>query len=152
MSKFWTFSMGVLLLDQASKFVVDNYMSLNQTIPLIEGVFHITYVRNPGAAFGILAGQRLFFVLVTIAVIVMLMVYARQVKENGLLQIAFGLQLGGAVGNLIDRLTHNFVIDYFDFRLISFPVFNIADTAIVIGVALFALDLIMEWRPSRYET
>ena len=152
MRKFWIISSVVILLDQATKYAVDNLMNLSQTIPLAESIFHITYVRNPGAAFGILAGQRWFFVVVTLGVIVLLMVYARQVRENNLLQVAFALQLGGAVGNLIDRMMHNYVIDFFDFRLINFPVFNIADIAIVTGVGLFALDMLMEWRKGPYET
>jgi len=151
MKKFYLICVGVIIFDRVTKYLVTSSMKLGETIPLIQDVFHFTHVRNTGAAFGILAGQRLFFILITLAVVVMLLLYARQVKDNRLLQIAFGLQLGGAVGNLIDRLMHGTVIDFFDFRVINFPVFNIADSAIVIGVSLFAIDVLLEWKKERYE-
>jgi len=151
MKKFYLICVGVIIFDRVTKYLVTSSMNLGETIPLIQDVFHFTHVRNTGAAFGILAGQRLFFILITLAVVVMLLLYASQVKDNRLLQIAFGLQLGGAVGNLIDRLMHGTVIDFFDFRVINFPVFNIADSAIVIGVSLFAIDVLLEWKKERYE-
>src|SRR5690554_135295 len=123
-------------------------MELRQTVPILQDIFHFTYRRNAGAAFGILAGQRLFFILVALAVIVIILLYARQVKENALLQIAFALQLGGALGNLYDRLIYGEVVDFLDFKIWPF-VFNIADAALVVGVALFALDVLMEWRHER---
>lgn len=149
MRKIYILGLVVILLDQASKLAVDFWMNHGQTIPIIQGIFHITYVQNRGAAFGILAGQRLFFILVTFAVVVLLLVYARQIKDNPLLQTAFGLQIGGAIGNLIDRMWHMYVIDFLDFRI--WPVFNIADIAIVTGVALFALDVLLEWKQTRHE-
>jgi len=146
--RFYIFCLVVVLLDRASKFMVLTLMELGQTVPILQDIFHFTYVRNAGAAFGILAGQRLFFILVALAVIVIILLYARQVKENALLQIAFALQLGGALGNLYDRLIYGEVVDFLDFKIWPF-VFNIADAALVVGVALFALDVLMEWRHER---
>lgn len=148
MKRFYIFCLVVVLLDRASKFMVLTLMELGQTVPILQDIFHFTYVRNAGAAFGILAGQRLFFILVALAVIVIILLYARQVKENALLQIAFALQLGGALGNLYDRLIYGEVVDFLDFKIWPF-VFNIADAALVVGVALFALDVLMEWRHER---
>ncbi|MTI95011.1 MAG: signal peptidase II [Firmicutes bacterium] len=147
MKKFFSLALLVIVIDQVSKYLVTASLNVGQTVPIIPDIFHITYIRNPGAAFGILPNQRLFFILVTLAVITVLIVYARQMKHHALLQIAFGLQLGGAAGNLIDRLFHGPVVDFLDFRF--WPVFNIADSAIVIGVGLFALDLFVDWRGER---
>lgn len=149
MRKRFGIGLGVLLIDRISKYLVANLLEEGQSIPLIRGIVHLTYVRNTGAAFGILSGQRFFFIAVTLVAVMLLIIYARQVKGNGLLQVAFGLLLGGAVGNLIDRLVYVAVIDFIDFRI--WPVFNFADMAIVIGVALFALDLVLEWKQSCYE-
>jgi len=153
MKKFYLICLGVFILDRITKYITISRMQEYQTIPIVKDVLHFTYIRNPGAAFGILAGQRWFFIVVTLAVIVLIMLYSRQVKGNGLLQLAFGLQLGGALGNLYDRLLHadGKVIDFVDFRLINFAVFNIADAALVIGVGLFALDVLLDWKNERYE-
>lgn len=151
MKRFFIICVGAILLDRVVKYAVMSMMQMYQSIPLIQGVLHLTYIQNQGAAFGILQGQRIFFILVTLVVIALILIYMRQVKENTLLQVAFGLQLGGAVGNLIDRLAYGgSVIDFIDFRIIDFPVFNIADSAIVIGVALFALDVLREWKKERH--
>lgn len=126
----------ILILDQLTKLIIINTLELHQSLPVIEGVFHLTYVRNSGAAFGILAEQRIFFIIITLLLIGFLIFFYRQVKEQGLLiNIILGLILGGAVGNLIDRVRFGYVIDFFDFRI--WPVFNIADTAIVIGIGFF---------------
>lgn len=149
MKKLYLISLGVFLVDRATKFAVVRFMELGQTIPVIPGIFQLRYILNPGAAFGILQGQRYFFILTTLAVVVLILVYARQVRDNNLLQVAFGLQLGGAAGNLIDRISSGEVVDFFDFHI--WPVFNIADSALVIGVILFALDVVLEWKKERHE-
>lgn len=144
MRKLYFLSLGVFLLDRATKFAVVRLMDFGQTIPVIPGVFQLRFVLNSGAAFGILQGKRIFFILITLAVVVLILLYARQVRDNSLLQAAFGLQLGGALGNMVDRVATGEVIDFLDFHI--WPVFNIADTALVIGVALFALDVVREWK------
>lgn len=130
----------VILFDQLLKLLVVNTMSLNQSIPVITNVFHITYVHNFGAAFGLLAHRTSFFILVTLVVVFLLLIFLRHLpKEQKLLRAALVLQLGGAAGNLIDRVRLGYVIDFFDFRV--WPVFNVADIAIVFGVGLLLLDL-----------
>lgn len=115
-------------------------MSLNQSIPVITNVFHITYVHNFGAAFGLFVHRTGFFIFVTTVVVLLIFVFLRHLpKEQKLLRAALVLQLGGAMGNLIDRVRLGYVIDFFDLRV--WPVFNVADIAIVFGVGLLILDL-----------
>ena len=136
---------GITVIDQLSKLIIVNNMSLHQTIPVIENFFHITYVRNPGAAFGILAYRTEFFIIITSLVIVILGYYVYTLKRDQLLlKIAFALQIGGAIGNFVDRIRSGYVVDFIDFKVWS-PVFNIADMAIVIGVGLFALEILFEY-------
>lgn len=148
MKKMYIIALLALLLDQASKYAVRAFMHVNQTIPLIPKVLHFTYVRNAGAAFGILAGKRLFFIIASLLVVLVLIVYSREIKENSMLLTAFGLMLGGAVGNLIDRIWLQWVTDFIDFKFFP-PVFNLADSVLVIGVALFALDMLLEQKKER---
>lgn len=128
----------MIALDQAVKYWAFTKLSILGTIPLIDTVFHLTYVENHGAAFSILQNQRWLFLILTpiimsgiIFVLYKKMVYAKTGK------IGLYLILAGAMGNLIDRVWHGFVVDLFDFRLIHFPVFNVADIYVVCGVALF---------------
>ncbi|MBS3983749.1 MAG: signal peptidase II [Dethiobacter sp.] len=130
----------VILFDQLLKLLVVNTMSLNQSIPVITNIFHITYVHNFGAAFGLLAHRTGFIILVTVVVVFLLLVFLRHLpKEQKLLRAALVLQLAGATGNLIDRVRMGYVVDFFDLRV--WPVFNVADIAIVSGIGLLILDL-----------
>lgn len=133
-----------IILDQISKYIVYSQMNLQQSIPVINNFFHITYVENPGAAFGILPYQTWFFLVITSLVVIALSYYIYTLKKDQiLLKIAFALQIGGAIGNFIDRFRTGYVIDFIDFKIWA-PVFNIADIAIVVGVGLFALEVILE--------
>ncbi|SHJ61763.1 signal peptidase II . Aspartic peptidase. MEROPS family A08 [Anaerobranca californiensis DSM 14826] len=133
-----------LILDQWTKYLITSQMILNQSIPVINNFFHITYVKNPGAAFGILPYQTTFFIIVTVLVVVVLGYYAFSLNKNQLLlKVAFALQIGGAIGNFIDRIRTGYVVDFLDFKIWS-PVFNVADVAIVLGVSLFALQVVTE--------
>lgn len=130
----------IILIDQLTKLLVVNTMSQNESIPVINNIFHITYVHNFGAAFGLLAHHTGFFILVTVVVLLFILTFLRYLpKEQKLLRAALVLQLGGASGNLIDRVRVGYVIDFFDFRV--WPVFNVADIAIVFGIGLLILDL-----------
>ena len=123
----------VVVLDRLTKWIVTTHMRLHESIPVIEEVFHITYILNPGAAFGILAHNRWFFLLVGALVLVVAAVFARQIlEEDRWIQAGTELFLGGTIGNLWDRLVDGKVIDMFDFRI--WPVFNVADIAICVGV------------------
>lgn len=130
----------VIIVDQLTKYLIVNNMKLFETVPIISGVFHITFVKNTGVAFGMLKGSNILFILLSILIMIGIIFYIYHAKvKNKLILISFGMILGGATGNLIDRFIHKGVIDFLDFRLINFPVFNIADSFVVIGCTLFAV-------------
>ncbi|MCR4398650.1 MAG: signal peptidase II [Firmicutes bacterium] len=132
---------ALLILDLASKKVVRTLMVPGQSVPIVPGIFHLTYVLNPGAAFGLFAHMTAYFIVVAAVVIFVILAYGRILASGSvLLELSLGLQLGGAVGNLVDRVVTGRVIDFLDFRV--WPVFNFADSAIVIGVGLFACGVL----------
>jgi signal peptidase II len=132
---------AVLFSDQLVKFLVVKNMAEGQSIPVIPEIFHLTFVKNYGAAFGIMAYKTSFFVAIGIVVVLIILFFYRRLgHEQKLLRLGLALQLGGAIGNLIDRLRTGYVVDLFDFRI--WPVFNLADTAIVIGVALLCWEIL----------
>lgn len=141
----------VVLLDQWSKWLVMTKMYIGESIPIVDGVLYFTSHRNPGAAFGILPNQRWFFIAVTTVVIIAIVIFF--FKNRGaskLLTVSLALVLGGAIGNFIDRLRFGEVVDFVDVKISigsfyhDFAIFNIADSALVIGVALLLLETIIE--------
>ncbi|MBD2795279.1 signal peptidase II [Xenorhabdus sp. 18] len=136
----------VLILDLGSKHLVLQHFTLYESMPLIP-YFNLTYAQNLGAAFSFLADkggwQRWFFALVAVAITVVLLVmmYRSSVRQK-LSNIAYALVIGGALGNLFDRLVHGFVVDFIDFYVGEWhwPTFNIADSAICIGAALIIIE------------
>ena len=139
---FWICFFVVVVLDQAIKYAVIANMQLGQSLPLIDGLVYATYVLNKGAAFSILQGQRWFFVVLTLVVLAIVLWFVRSVpKSDKLLRIALALFCGGALGNFIDRARFGAVTDFIDFRF--FPVFNIADSCIVVGVILLSWCLLI---------
>lgn len=146
MLKWLWLSLVSLLLDQISKIIVDKSMQLHESIAVMP-FFNLTYMRNTGAAFSFLseAGgwQRWLFTLLTIIITTVLVVWlSRLQKHETLLAVALSLILGGAIGNLIDRVLYGYVIDFVDvyYQTWHFATFNIADSAISIGVALMLLE------------
>jgi len=139
----WLFvlPLAVVILDQFSKYIVVENMALGESVPIIEEVFHLTYILNPGAAFGMFAHNRLFFIAIAV-VVIGIIIWARKeiLASPWEVKAGCGLFLGGAIGNLIDRARQGLVIDFFDFRI--WPVFNIADIAICIGVGLIIWNLL----------
>ena len=139
-----------LVLDQASKLYIHSKMSLYQSIPVIDGLFNIFYIRNKGAAFSFLANAswRLpFFIAISaIASVVIIVAFSRLRDDQKLGQISLAMIFSGAVGNLIDRVRLGEVIDFLDVYWQShhWPAFNVADSFICVGVALLALDLLRE--------
>ncbi len=139
-----------LLLDQLTKELILANMSLHQSIELLENFVHITYVRNPGAAFGILADHSLripFFILVSVVASLGILWYLRKEQGGNLrLQIGLSLIFSGAVGNLIDRIRFGEVIDFIDIHWyqLHWPAFNVADSAICVGVGLLLVDSWLE--------
>ena len=139
----WLFvlPLAVVILDQFSKYIVVENLALGESIPIIEEVFHLTYILNPGAAFGMFAHNRLFFIAIAVIVIGIIIWARREILASPWeVKAGCGLFLGGAIGNLIDRARQGLVIDFFDFRI--WPVFNIADIAICIGVGLIIWNLL----------
>ncbi|WP_027414517.1 signal peptidase II [Aneurinibacillus terranovensis] len=135
----------VFMLDRFTKWLIVHDMTFGQSIPLWPGVFQITSHRNRGAAFGILQNQRTFFLIITIVVIVGIAWYLRKVSRTSpVIAWALAFILGGAAGNFYDRLITGEVVDFFDFTLIHFPIFNVADSSIVVGVCLFIIDALRE--------
>lgn len=134
---------AVITADQLSKQLVAARMEAGQSLAVMEGVLYITYVRNPGAAFGMLPYQTAFFITITVVVAALIVYYNRVLSgDHRLLRFGLALQLGGALGNLVDRVREGYVIDFINFTVWP-PVFNLADTAIVTGIGLF---LIAFWR------
>lgn len=132
---------GIILLDQLVKLYVQSTMLPGMSFPIIQDVFHITFVLNPGAAFGILANQQFFFIGIGIAILLAAVYYYPMLKKQDIwIRYGAALLLGGAVGNLIDRIRYGVVVDFFDFRI--WPVFNVADIAIVVGVGCIIYALL----------
>lgn len=142
----------ILIFDQLTKLYIDRTMKLYQSIPVIDGLFSITYLRNRGAAFSFLseASWRLpFFMAATlIAIIAILVAFRKLHDDQQLAAVSLTLILSGAVGNLIDRVRMGEVIDFLDvyWKTHHWPAFNVADSAICVGVALLALDMFREER------
>lgn len=137
-------SIILLIIDQVSKILVVKLIDLNHSIVLIKNFFYLTYTHNTGAAFSILTGQRLFLILVAITILIILFNYLRKNKVEEILdKIAFSLIIGGSLGNLIDRIVRGYVVDFIDTKIFgyNFPIFNLADTFIVIGVFLLIIIL-----------
>ena len=133
----------VVVADQVTKRVMEDRLRGQRSIPVIDDILRLTYVENRGAAFGLLQDQTTFFVLVGIIVVGVIAASYRYLPRSGfMLHLALGLQLGGAIGNLIDRVRQGYVVDFVDFgyRANWWPVFNVADSAIVVGVALLAFN------------
>jgi len=132
----------IVLLDQLTKLLIRNNFQLNQSIPIIENIFHFTYLTNTGSAFGMFKGLNLFFILFSIAVAIGILYFMKGIKQNEkMMQLAFGLLFGGTIGNLIDRIALGSVVDFLDFRI--WPVFNIADSAVTVSVIIL---IILLWK------
>ncbi len=131
----WGVALLVLILDQLTKWYVGTHFYPGESVPVVEGVFHWTYILNTGAAFGILEGSRWLFMVIALASAAALWYLRDSIRAEGrLFQLGTALFGGGAIGNLIDRALRGAVTDFFDFRI--WPVFNLADMAICAGVGL----------------
>lgn len=130
----------IAILDQAAKIFAAGLLQSVDTYPLWNEVFHLTYVENKGAGWGIFSNHTWLLTVATIVVVIAAVSYMVVKKpKDKLLQTAMTFMIGGAIGNLVDRIRQGFVIDFFDFTLINFPVFNIADCFITVGAAIFVV-------------
>ena len=131
----------LVLLDQLIKWICVDSLQAIGTIPLIKDILHFTYVENRGAAFGIFQNAQIFFIVMTTAVLIGMVIYLKIKKpSHPVLLTSITLIAAGAVGNLIDRIYRGYVVDFIDFRV--FPVFNIADIAVCCGAALLIIYIL----------
>lgn len=146
---YYIIALFVILLDQWTKWLIVKKMELGDSIEVIENFLYITSHRNRGAAWGILQGQMWFFYVITVIVIIGIVYYIQKAaKGKWLLGVSLGFMLGGAIGNFIDRVYRKEVVDFVNTYIFGydFPVFNIADSALVIGVAMLMIQMFKEER------
>lgn len=134
----------ILILDQVSKSVIEILVGFEKSIKVIDGFFKLTSLHNTGGAWSILNDHGLFFIIASILAIIILLKFMFSFKENKRNILAFGLLFGGILSNLADRIFLGYVRDFLDFKIFNydFPVFNIADIAIVLGVVLLILAIL----------
>lgn len=136
------------IIDLISKQVIIHTISLNTSIQVINNFFYLTYVKNSGAAWSILKDERILLLIISVIVLFLINKYMNKEKLSKLEEVSYGLIIGGIFGNLFDRIIYGFVIDFLDFKIFgyNYPIFNLADTFIVIGVILM---LIISFRKDR---
>lgn len=145
-------SFVVIIADQLSKFFVVEHLKPVGNIPIIKGILDFSYVENRGAAFGMLSDNRVIFMAASVAIIALLLYIIYKYRgQNKLFDISMGFILGGGVGNMIDRIRLGYVIDFVDFCAFDFWkwVFNIADSAVVVGCILAIICLILEQKTGK---
>ena len=136
---------GGILLDQLTKLLSTVYLMPVGSVPIIKDVLHLTYVRNPGAAFGMLADHRwVFMVISSLAIAGMLIFLYSGMAQNKLYSISLAIIISGGIGNMIDRVALGYVVDFIDFCLIDFAVFNGADSFVCVGAGMLILALILD--------
>ncbi|MBR5001143.1 MAG: signal peptidase II [Firmicutes bacterium] len=140
--------LALIGLDWLTKYWIQTSMALNDTIPVIDGIFHITYIHNYGAAFSILQGKQSFLLIVTgiaMTAILAYMVIGQIRKKAAPMELwSLALILAGGIGNFIDRVRFGYVVDFFDFRI--WPIFNVADIAVCCGCGLLVFYVLI-WEP-----
>lgn len=143
--KIYLTTIITLLIDIISKVIITNTLTLKESIKIINKFFYITYTKNTGVAFSLLEGSKIFIIIATIIILIVLIKYLNNKYVNRLEQISYGLIIGGALGNLIDRIIYGYVIDFLDFKIFNYnyPIFNLADVFIVIGIFWLIIDT---WR------
>ncbi|MEO2074975.1 MAG: signal peptidase II [Bacillus sp. (in: firmicutes)] len=149
---YYLIALFVILLDQITKWLIVSKMNLGDSIPIIDNILYITSHRNRGAAWGILQGQMWLFYVITIIVIIAIMYYIHKAaRGKWLLGVSLALMLGGAIGNFIDRVVRKEVVDFIHTYIFTynFPVFNIADSALVVGVIVLMIQMLREERESK---
>jgi len=130
----------IIIIDQLTKLIISKNISINYSIPVIKNIFHITYIQNMGAGFGLFQGQQFILIWISIIVIGIIFYYYDKLPANKSIYLSIGLILSGTISNLIDRIRLNYVVDFIDFRI--WPAFNIADSCITVGAILLIVYLI----------
>ncbi|WP_226681179.1 signal peptidase II [Sutcliffiella horikoshii] len=149
---YYLIALVIIIIDQLTKWLVVRYMEIGENIPIIHNFLYISSHRNRGAAWGILEGQMYFFYIITVGVVIGLIVYLQKLpKDQPWMKLALSLMLGGAIGNFIDRVLHQEVIDFINTFIFTydFPIFNVADSALVIGVGIILILTILEGKKEK---
>lgn len=149
---YYVIALFVIAIDQISKWLIVKNMELGTSIPIIDNVLYITSHRNRGAAWGILEDKMWFFYIITVVFVAFIVIYMKKyAKTDKLLGISLGLILGGAIGNFIDRVFRQEVVDFIHVYIFSYnyPVFNIADSALCIGVVLIIIQTLLEGKKTK---
>jgi signal peptidase II len=152
---YYLIAIFIILIDQVTKWLIVTKMHLGESIPVINDILYITSHRNRGAAWGILQGQMWLFYVITVIVIVAIVYYIqKEAKDKWLLGVSLAFMLGGAIGNFIDRLFRKEVVDFIHTYIFNynFPVFNIADSALVIGVVLLMIQMLRDEKEAKEKT
>lgn len=144
----YLFIILLVVIDQLSKLYVTAKMTLHQSIEVIRNFFYITYTRNSGAAWSLLQGQKLFFIITAAVAVVVIVIYISRSRCGFWEKLGLLLIAGGAIGNVIDRIRLSEVIDFLDFYIFGydFPIFNIADSCITVGGIIVALTILLDRR------
>ena len=142
--KVYIISMIIFIIDQITKCIVSSYLKLNQSLTLINDYLYIKYINNTGASWGILPNSRLLLIILSIIAIIIIIRYINTFKKTKLNTIGFGFLIGGIIGNLCDRLIFGYVRDFIDMIIFhyDFPIFNMADIFIVLGVILLIISIV----------
>ncbi|WP_404450003.1 signal peptidase II [Sutcliffiella horikoshii] len=149
---YYLIALVIIIVDQLTKWLVVRYMEIGENIPIIHNFLYLSSHRNRGAAWGILEGQMYFFYIITVGVVIGLIVYLQKLpKDQPWMKLALSLMLGGAIGNFIDRVLHQEVIDFINTFIFTydFPIFNVADSALVIGVGIILVLTIIEGKKEK---
>lgn len=152
---YYLIAVFVVLLDQFTKWLIVSRMQFGESIQIIDKILYITSHRNSGAAWGILQGQMWLFYVITLIVIAAIIIYIQKAtKDKWLLGLSLGLMLGGAIGNFIDRVVRKEVVDFIHSFIFgyNFPVFNIADSALCVGVILLMIQMLRDERETKEKT
>lgn len=141
MKKIFIISFIILIIDIISKRLVIGNLATSESVSVIDNFFRITYAENTGVAFSLIEGYVGFIIMMTVIVIIMIFKYVKSNNINKYEEIGYSFILGGALGNLLDRVIYGYVIDFLDFNIFGydFPIFNIADSFIVIGVFILGI-------------
>ncbi len=143
----------IVIIDQITKYLVVNNISMNQMIPVIEDFFYLTLHKNSGGAWGIMQNSRIFFIIM-VPIISAGVIYSIYKNNSPMIRLALSVILGGAIGNYIDRLLEGSVTDFFLFYIGSypFPIFNVADIAVTCGTALLVVYMLFVYKEPQKES
>ena len=142
--KIYITAIIIFIIDQISKVIISSYIGLNSSIRVIKNFFYLTYTNNTGASFGILKNSRVLLIILSIIALLILLRYISTFKETKYNILGLGFLMGGIIGNLLDRVLFGYVRDFFNFYIIGydFPVFNVADIFIVLGVFILIISIL----------